>query len=670
MNEHMYWVSGISYAVVLGIMLLNDIIGNKKVGPREKSFRQMATWVIFFCLQDALWGLCEAKVIDNNTIFFISSSVFHMSTVITTFFWLKYVLIYLGEKIKNSKIFLFLDGIVIAFELVLVIVNIFETTLFDIVDGQYVTGFLRPLTFINQYIVYLIIGISTLFFSLKKETKNNAHYRSVFLFTLAPILLGIFQLMFPDAPFYSLGYFMGCFIVHVFVVASDREIASNKEAQLQKTLEMNVVLQTKQKEIDEQYEILKSISKVFDYINLLNFSTSKAYRFDLKNSYVEDFDIANEPHTMLNKKTFASIDAEDKDRFWEFTNLSTLQTRMTGKKTISSEFKYTEGEWIRVMYIRIGDDVNEPLNRVAYAIRNITKDRKREEQVYLAMENLLYSLHVFDVENNTMESLIESDILKQIIGNDEDAQLILNRIMKETCKEEYLDMMLSFVDLSTVSSRMNGKKYISNEFVGKYHGWVRMSFIPIEVCESKIRKMVVTTQIIDSEKNEMMNLVYKSSTDELTSLLNRRRYEEKLDELDEANDLEDCIIVAMDVNGLKKVNDTLGHKAGDELLIGASDCMKKSFSSVGDVFRTGGDEFMAILKCDEEKLQSVLTVFDQAIEDWTGVLLDSLSISYGYVSAEDYPLLTVRDLTSEADKRMYEAKAAYYRKKGIERRRR
>lgn len=669
MEMHLYWISALTYAVVLGIILFSDKRESKKSTNLEKSYQLMMAWVVFFCIQDALWGLCESKVIKSDVVFFISSSIFHMSTVITTYFWLKYALVYLGDKVKRPKLYLLLDILIICFEAVLVVVNCFSTTLFEIVDGNYITGYLRPLTFINQYIVYVIIGIITLTFALKKRTRVFAHYRTVFFFSLAPILLGFFQLMFPEAPFYSLGYFLGCFIIHIFVVENDREIYLSNEDKIQKIIDLNNKLEAKQTEIDEQFDILKSISGMFEYINLVDFDSHTASRFDIKNSQEESFDIVNDAHTSLNKRIANWIDESDYDRFWEYTDLSTLNDRIKGKKLISAEFKYTEGDWIRAMYIRIGDNVNESLGRVAYALRNITSDRKREEQVYSAMTNLVYSLHVFDLENDTMERLIESDILKQIIGNEESAQCMSNIVMRATCKDEYLDIMLEFVDLSTVSSRMKGKKSLTCEFVGKYHGWTRMTFVPIEMNNSQVKKLVVMTQIIDSEKNEIINLVYKSSTDELTRLYNRRMYDEELELIKERNDLNDLIIVAMDVNGLKTVNDNLGHKAGDELIIGASKCIEKSFSSVGKAYRTGGDEFMAIIRCDERTLSDVLLKFDQNIEDWRGNMLDSLSISYGYVAAADYPKLSVGDLVSEADKRMYEAKAAYYRKMGINRRR-
>lgn len=669
MQIYLYWVSALTYAFVLILILFSDIRATKKPSNLEKNYRVMASWVIFFCLQDTVWGLCEANAIKSDTVFFISSSIFHISTVVTTFFWLNYVLEFLGDGIKNKKIYLILDAIVIFCELLLVVINCFRTTLFKIVDGNYITGDYRALTFFNQYIVYFIIGLATLVLALKKETKDRENYRTVFGFTLAPIALGVCQLLFPDAPFFSLGYFLGCFIIHIFIVTQNREIYLSEEEKLKRILELNSELEKKQAEIDGQFNILKSISGAFDYINLVDFVTESAYRFDVKNSVTESFDIVNDPHTSLNKKTSKLIDDVYYDRFMEYTNLAHLNEKMKGKKLVSNEFKYKSGDWVSAMYIRIGEDVNAPISQVAYALRDITGDRKREEQVYSALTNMVYSLHIFDLEKDTMDRLIESDIFKQIVGDEESAQRMSYTIIKATCKDEYLDIMLEFVNLSTVSERMKGKNSLTIEFVGKYHGWTRMTFIPIEMNGDTVKKIVVTTEIIDSEKSELINLIYKSSTDELTRLYNRRMYEEELDTITESNSRENLVIVALDLNGLKTVNDTLGHKAGDELIIGAGKCIKESFMSVGKVYRTGGDEFMAILRCEKDKLPDILAGFDRNMEAWKGILVKSLSISYGYSIAADEGDVSIAELVALADKRMYEAKADYYARMGIDRRR-
>lgn len=669
MELHLYWISAITYVVVLGILMYAEVTSSKIPTNLEKSCRVMTNWVIFFCLQDVLWGLCAARIIKSDAVFFVSSSIFHISTVVTTFFWLKYVLDYMGDQIKHKTICLAIDVIIIFAELALVITNFFTTTLFKIVDGCYVTGPYRKLTFVNQYIVYLIIGIIALILVFKKDGSDSKNYKTVFIFALAPIVLGICQLMFPEAPFYSMGYFLGCIIIHIFVVANDRETHLSDEAKYKKIEELNNTLASKQEELKEQFEILTSISGVYDYINLVDLVDNTAHLFGHKDSVIDSFDIANDPRTSLNKKLSHDIIKDHYDRFLEFTDLSTLDKRMHGKKLIVNEFRCNDDQWLHAMYIRIGDNVNAPITQVAYALRNITQDRKREQLIYSALTNLVYSLHIFNLEDDTMDRLIESDVFKKIVGNETSAQKMSYTIINATCKDEYLDIMLEFVNLSTVSERMKGKKSLTIEFVGKYHGWTRMTFIPSEISKNKVKKLVVITEIIDSEKNELMNLIYKSSTDELTRLYNRRTYEEDLDSITKSKDMNDLVIVAMDVNGLKTVNDTIGHKAGDELIIGASQCISKSFTSVGKNYRTGGDEFMSIIRCKEKDLPGLFAKFEQSVDQWSGNLVNSLSISYGYALAKDYSGHAVRDLASEADKKMYEAKDEYYRKNGIERRR-
>jgi diguanylate cyclase (GGDEF) domain len=82
--------------------------------------------------------------------------------------------------------------------------------------------------------------------------------------------------------------------------------------------------------------------------------------------------------------------------------------------------------------------------------------------------------------------------------------------------------------------------------------------------------------------------------DPLTALGNRRAYESKLVEFDYEEYLPLTVIVG-DVNGLKWVNDNLGHSAGDELLKVIARVLEKSCPKKGMVMRIGGDEFVVLL---------------------------------------------------------------------------
>lgn len=150
-----------------------------------------------------------------------------------------------------------------------------------------------------------------------------------------------------------------------------------------------------------------------------------------------------------------------------------------------------------------------------------------------------------------------------------------------------------------------------------------------------------------------------SLTDEMTELLNRRAFEADVNEL--ANqDLSGYVIIQFDINSLKMTNDVLGHQAGDELIIGAAKCMKETFSDYGKIYRTGGDEFIAIIKCDNTLLEEKMAKFKYLCDNYKGEYIGPISISIGSVSCDDYQNLNLREIIVLADNLMYDNKDIYY----------
>lgn len=162
-------------------------------------------------------------------------------------------------------------------------------------------------------------------------------------------------------------------------------------------------------------------------------------------------------------------------------------------------------------------------------------------------------------------------------------------------------------------------------------------------------------------------VMYKASvTDVLSGLLNRKAYKEDIEEYKNQYP-NDFVYISLDVNGLKNANDNLGHAAGDEIIAGAAQCMKKCLGVYGRVYRTGGDEFTAMLRVPSEKLQTVLGEFEQEMASWHGKLVDAVSVSYGYVTAKEMEDCSMDKVAILADERMYASKADYYKKKGVDR---
>ena len=155
--------------------------------------------------------------------------------------------------------------------------------------------------------------------------------------------------------------------------------------------------------------------------------------------------------------------------------------------------------------------------------------------------------------------------------------------------------------------------------------------------------------------------------DQMTGLQNRRAFSEKVEQLSKQLSIP-CTVIMADINGLKEANDTLGHEAGDELIIGSAECLRKSSDGIETVYRLGGDEFTVIMERPETEARKCLERMEKICADWKGKFINGISISYGVLSTGEFS--DPDSLLKAADRRMYEYKSNYYQHTGKERRKR
>ena len=159
-------------------------------------------------------------------------------------------------------------------------------------------------------------------------------------------------------------------------------------------------------------------------------------------------------------------------------------------------------------------------------------------------------------------------------------------------------------------------------------------------------------------------------TDALTGVYSRYAYLKELKEHPEGEILpEDFVSFTIDINELKYVNDNLGHDAGDELIIGAAQCIEKVFTGLGKCFRTGGDEFVVLGRMDPDCAEAAKKALIAAADAWNGEEVHELSLSVGYCAVGDEKGLTVQGLAARSDQAMYAEKREYYQRTGHDRRR-
>lgn len=108
-----------------------------------------------------------------------------------------------------------------------------------------------------------------------------------------------------------------------------------------------------------------------------------------------------------------------------------------------------------------------------------------------------------------------------------------------------------------------------------------------------------------------------------------------------------------DINGLKIVNDTMGHAAGDRLIKEACSLICEYFTH-GAVYRIGGDEFVVILQEKGfDSLKDVITEINHVIEENVKKKKAVVSIGYSELTPDDQ---LVHDVFERADQMMYQRK--------------
>ena len=115
--------------------------------------------------------------------------------------------------------------------------------------------------------------------------------------------------------------------------------------------------------------------------------------------------------------------------------------------------------------------------------------------------------------------------------------------------------------------------------------------------EQIIGKHTQELKILNKKLEEKFTeLEYKASYDSLTNIFNRRKFEEIFtNEITRAKRyFQPLSIILLDIDYFKKVNDTYGHKTGDDVLISLSNILKNSIRSLDILARWGGEEFIII----------------------------------------------------------------------------
>lgn len=186
------------------------------------------------------------------------------------------------------------------------------------------------------------------------------------------------------------------------------------------------------------------------------------------------------------------------------------------------------------------------------------------------------------------------------------------------------------------------------------HTVVRLSLV--DECEDDWSRVYISIFDITERKWAEERLRFLSMHDPLTNLYNRMFFETELMRLSKGRQLPISIIVC-DLDNLKLVNDTYGHKAGDQIIKQTATLLSSCFRSADIVARLGGDEFAVIIpNLDVDKVEQIIQRLRDRITSYNQSLLSNqpgktINLSIG--SATALVGTEMEALFKAADERMY-----------------
>ena len=161
------------------------------------------------------------------------------------------------------------------------------------------------------------------------------------------------------------------------------------------------------------------------------------------------------------------------------------------------------------------------------------------------------------------------------------------------------------------------------------------------------------------QKRELGTAKHMAYTDSLTGVKNTHAYVETEKQVDgriARGELKEFAVIVFDLNGLKQINDTKGHEAGDHLIQDACRLICRKFKH-SPVYRIGGDEFVALLEGDDfQNRKTLLAEFETQAEE--NVKNGNVVVASGLAVFRPGHDNSYRRVFERADQRMYDRKGA------------
>lgn len=395
-----------------------------------------------------------------------------------------------------------------------------------------------------------------------------------------------------------------------------------------------------------EWDTKSGIVRIFSQIEVLNQLQSVCEIEEFKEQLEEYFSDRKSRETL--QEAFESMEEGKKEFFCELSC-----SKEKGKR-----------QWKKVSFYR-GNQKPGRTKPILGMIEDITKEKEailnymKETQFYhmmltekegyghvdITQNKILYMGGIWNIYNELIHEVTYEELIKAFIY----------KVVHQEDREHYLELML----ISNIKqSYENGITKLGCEFRRFVEQnkmiWMRITLLLFcEPISGHLLGLFYLTNI-DEEKKRALFLQYESQRDQLTNIYNKKMTEMMTREhLKQADENEFSAFILLDLDNFKKINDTYGHKTGDQVLVFLVAALGETFRKNDIIGRFGGDEFVILVK-NVSSAALIAERLEELFKKLSSRNKPKITCSAGVSLARggsDYD-----EIFNQADKALYEAK--------------
>ncbi|HHT97887.1 MAG TPA: diguanylate cyclase [Clostridiales bacterium] len=330
---------------------------------------------------------------------------------------------------------------------------------------------------------------------------------------------------------------------------------------------------------------------------VINFNIDK--RFVINYASEAFYEILKKPkdkiYTLNKKDLLDYITVDEKGEFIKYFN--DLISSLNSNVSLETKMITNDGGIIDVTIT--GQLTHGPTPYVSATVIEITKIKLMQQQLSIDKEryeisSLLSNSIVF--EYDMIEDKMQfSEKYKDIFGRQPIMENYISNIEKnkEWIHPDDQGLFLEFNEKVTNSNEIIVQEFRIRDAFGGYL-WCEVSGKAI-VYDNKPIKVIGKVTNINTYKNALNELEYKATRDPLTSIYNKETIEIKIENYINANRYKKHMVIFVDFDDFKNINDKYGHIKGDQVLKEVTNTLKETLVEGEMIGRIGGDEFVVFI---------------------------------------------------------------------------